>query len=790
MKIVKWGLAVAVLMVVAGLVALYAYLQATLPDYEGNQSLAGIQQEVDIIRDSFGMPHIYAQTDEDAFFALGYCMAQDRLFHMDLIRRAAKGQLAEVLGESLLPVDKLFRTITAGRSVEAIAATYPEESLQAMKAYAAGVNAYLKNHSGPLPVEFSILGYRPEPWHPNDGFAVHYYMAWDLNCAFEHEMLHAAVQQKVGSRLTSRIFPDYPQGAPTIMPEQSSVLNFLKTLHLARSALNAVGGGASNSWVVSGKKSRTGQPILANDPHLGHGVPGIWYEAHLVSPSLNVSGAYLPGLPYALIGANEHVAWGLTNVMTDDTDFYIEKINPENPDQYLFQGTWENMEIRKETIRIKGGRELPFQIRLTRHGPIIDTVNDYQEPSGTTLAMRWTAYEQLKAIHAFRGLNTAEDIEDIEKAVAFFKCPGQNWVYADDQGNIGFWAAAAIPIRDGFSGALPVPGWDGEHEWLGYVPTKQQPHLRNPDRGWIATANNKHLHDAPYPISHYYAMPDRFIRIREMLTAREKLGVEDFKAMHNDIYVILARDWVPRFLKALQGTLVSENEQLAASALKSWDLIADADQVAPSIFHALLNALVKNTFHKRLGPELYPLYLKNKYTVFNALRNLMQAGDSDWFDDPETSVRETFEDVVRLSFREALAGLERELGDQIGDWKWGDLHTLSFKHPFGQSSKLMGAFLNIGPFPIGGSFATVNPQAYPLNNPWEVKHGASLRYITDFANRENSVRIIPAGISGNVMSPHYDDQVTQWRTGRYRPFVLDRAAVLRDRKYEMKLLPD
>lgn len=789
MKIAKWGLGIVGLLAVAGLVVLYVYLQATLPEYEGKLSLAGIRQEVEIIRDSYGMPHIYAQTDHDAFFALGYCMAQDRLFHMDIVRRAARGRLAEVLGESLLPVDKLFRTITAGRSVEEIAASYPKDSFQSMKAYADGVNAYLQNHSGPLPIEFSILGYRPEPWHPTDAVAVHYYMAWDLNCAFEHEMLHAAIEQKIGSRLASRIFPAYPQGAPTIMPENSSALKTLKTYNMARSALNAVGGGASNSWVVSGEKSQTGQPILANDPHLGHGVPGIWYEAHLISPSLNVSGAYLPGLPYALIGANQHVAWGFTNVMVDDTDFYIEKINPQDPGQYRYQDGWEEMEIREETIRVKDGREVKYRIKLTRHGPIIDTVNDYEEPSGTALAMRWTAYEHLKAIRALKGLNTAKDIEDIEKAVEFFKCPGQNWVYADDQGNIGFWAAAAIPIRDGFSGALPVPGWDGRHEWLGYVPTSRQPHLRNPERGWIATANNKHLHEAPYPISHYYAMPDRFIRIQEMLTAEEKLGMDDFKAMQGDFYVILAREWVPRFLEALEGTLVSEKEQLAASVLEDWDRIAGAEQVAPSIFHAMLNALIENTFHKRLGPELYTQYLKNKYTVFNALRNLVQSENSDWFDDPSTKSRETFEDVVRLSFREAIATLEQELGSRVRDWKWGELHTLTLRHPFGQSSKLMGSFLNIGPYPIGGSLATVNPQAYPLNNPWEVKNGASLRYITDFANRENSVRVIPAGISGNVMSPHYDDQVKLWRSGRYRPFVLDRASVLGDKKYELNLLP-
>ena len=790
MKIIKWILGIIVTVIVIGVIVIYAYLKSTLPEYEGEIVVSGLNKEVEIIRDSYGMPHIYAETDQDGFFALGYCMAQDRLFQMDIVRRATRGKLSEVLGESLVPVDKLFRTITAGRSVEEIAAEYPDELIEAMKAYTNGVNYYLKNHRSSLPMEFKVLGYQPEPWDYTDGVAVHYYMAWDLNGAFDHEMLNAAVIKKVGRELASQLFPSYPQGYPTIIPEKTSALDFLKTLNLARSHLSTVGGGASNSWVISGKKSKTGQPIMANDPHLGHGAPGIWYEAHLITPSLNVSGSYLPGIPFAVIGANQHVAWGFTNVMVDDADFYIEKINPDNPDQYLYKGNWEDMKVKNEIIKVKGGKEVKFQIKLTRHGPIVDTVNDYKEPEGTALAMRWTAYEQLKA-KAFHDLNTAKDIDDIEKAVEFFKCPGQNWVYADDKGNIGFWAAVAIPIRNGFSGALPVPGWDGQHEWQGYVPTDQQPHVRNPERGWIATANNKHVGDNyPYPISHYYAMPDRYIRIQEMLIAKEKLGVDDFKEMQGDYYVVLAREWVPLFLEALRDIKLSNIERQSLSALENWNMVAGADQIAPTIFHATINSIVKNTFQKRLGGELYKQYIKNKYMVFNSMRNLIKLDNADWFDNPDTSSKENFNDIIIQSFKEAVQNLTDKFGSNIKDWKWGDIHTITISHPFGRSSALMGHFLNIGPFPIGGSIATVNPQAYDLNNLWNIKSGASLRYITDFANRKNSLRVIPAGISGNFMSPHYDDQAELWRKIKYRPFVLDKKGVMSDQKYKMKMLPE
>ena len=791
MKVIKWIIGVLLGLIVVIFVGVYAYLRSTLPDYDGEITVPGITKPVEIIRDSYGMPHIYAQTDQDACFALGYSMAQDRLFHMDLMRRAARGKLAEVLGKDLVPVDRFFRTITAGKSFEDIAAAYSPETRSAAQAYSAGVNYFIDHHKGPLPIEFTVLGYAPEPWQPSDGVAVHYVMAVDLNMALGVEMLHAAVIEKVGENVAQEIFPDYAEGYPTIIPQGLAVLEFLKTLNLARAVRGSEGGGASNSWVVAGNKSVTGKPILANDPHLGLGAPGIWYEAHLVSPSMNVSGAVLPGMPFIIIGANEHVAWGFTNVMADDTDFYIEKINPANPDQYEFMGRWEDMQIKEEVIRVKGGDDVIFNVRRTRHGPIVDEVNHYEEPKDTALAMRWTAYETLQA-SPFIELNSAKSIDDIEKAAAFFKCPGQNWVYADDQGNIGYWAAVAIPVRDGFSGTLPVPGWDGKHEWKGYVPTQQQPHLRNPARGWIATANNKHLgDDYPYAISHYYAMPDRFVRIKEMITARKKFDTQSFAEMQADFYLVLAKEWVPmmRASLALSGKPFSEKEKAAMAFLKNWDFVAGSEDVAPTIFHATINAMVKNTFKKRLGEDLYGQYIKNYYMVFNAMRNLIAAGQSQWFDDPDTAEKEGINDIINKSFGEAVVYLNEKMGSTVEDWKWGKLHTLTLYHPFGKSSALMGYFMNIGPHPMGGSLATVNPQPYKLTAPWEGYHGASLRYIIDFGDRKNSRRVIPAGISGNFMSPHYDDQAELWRTGKYRPFVLDRESIDADARYILKMLP-
>jgi penicillin G amidase len=792
MKVIKWGLISILSLTLVLALVVYIYLKSTLPDYEGTLSIQGIENKVEIIRDSFGMPHIYAESDNDAYFALGFSMAQDRMFHMDLVRRAARGQLSEIMGVSMLKTDKFFRTITAGKDVEEIANQYPQEIRDAGDAFAAGVNYYLENHSGALPVEFTILGYKPKPWKFSDGVAVHYFMAWDLNGAFSVELLHAAAVQRVGKELASEIFPDYPNGYPNIIPEGSAMLDFLKTINIVRKDLGVEGGGASNSWVISGKKSTTGQPILSNDPHLGHGLPGIWYEAHVVTPNVNVSGSHLPGIPYVVIGANEHTAWGFTNVMADDADFYVEKLNPENPDQYEFEGKWENMRIKNEVIKIKGEEDLNLSIRLTRHGPVIDMVNQYasSQAKNTSITMHWSAYEVLKGLKGFKIMNHAKTISDFKTAADYFKCPGQNWVFADDQGGIGYWAAVGIPIRKGFDGSLPVNGWEGDKEWQGYVPTSEQPHLINPERGWIATANNRHVGpEYPYPISHYYATPDRFVRITEMLTEKEKLGVADFEKMLGDFKMIQAEEWVPVIIDHLKRSDLTPLQQEALSSLEQWDFNAHVDSVQASIFHAFLNAMVENTFKNRLGDDLYGQYIKNAYVVMNTLRDMINKKGSIWFDDPETAEVESIGQTIQKSFGEGIAYLEGKLGSDIEDWKWGKLHTITLKHPFGKASDLMGYFMNIGPYPIGGSLATVNPQPYRLNDPWSVNHGASLRYIIDFADRSNSKRVIPAGNSGNFMSPHYDDQAELWRTGKFRPFVLDRASIDSDARYIMNMVP-
>jgi len=794
MKILRWLLIVVVLVLALVVFAGYAFLKSTLPEYEGEVTVAGLTAEVEVIRDSYGMPHIYATSDNDAYFALGYCMAQDRLFQMDLVRRTVNGRLAEIFGEQMLEADQLFLSITAAKRPDEMVQGLPPDVIGAMEAFAAGVNQYLQQGAG-LPIDFMLAGYEPARWKPADCAAVLYYMAWMLNFSFDTEILHAAIIDHVGEELARPLFVDYPEGYPTIIPDTNVVssgknLKVLQALNLVRELVGGEGRGASNSWVISGDKSETGMPLLANDMHLGLGLPCIWYEAHLVSPSLNVSGVIAPGIPFVVVGANEHVAWGFTNVMADDADYYRERINPDDSMQYEYQGTWERMRVVEDMIPVKGTEDVRHYTRLTNHGPVIRQFNKLDTTGAEAISMRWTIYDLHREAQALYVLNRAGSVADVDSAVQYFKCPGQNWVYADDQGNIGFRAAVAIPIREGFDGALPVPGWDGEFEWAGYVPTADQPNLANPSRGWIASANNKHTgDDYPHPISHYYAMPDRIARIERMLEEKDKLGIDDFARMHADTYEILAEEWAPVMLAALADDSLTEIQARARDILADWDYDARPDAVAPSIFHATVNHLITHVFADRLGEELYSQYIRNVWRAHNALRELIAGQDTVWFDNPATSEREDLSDVLRAGFAEAIEELQTGYGEDTDAWRWGDLHTLTLSHPIGRALPVLGGFFNAGPYSMGGGVSTVNPSPYRLTRSWQTFAGASMRYIIDLQNPDNSRRIIPGGISGNFMSPHYKNQVEAWWKVEYRPFVLRRGAVEKDAAFRMKLIP-
>ncbi len=793
MRILKWALAVLVLVLVVGAVISYLWLKSTVADYDGERLVDGLREPVEIIRDSFGMPHIYAENDHDVYFALGYAMAQDRLFQMDMVRRTVRGTLAEVLGPQLLDSDLLFRTITAPVSPEEILGAQSSEVQDALGAFAAGIDSYLDNPDARLPLEFTLIGYTPERWQTADCTAALYYMAWMLNFAFRAEMLYAAIIDRLGPEAAADLFIDYPSGYPVTLPDTTDFSDFGSLLALFQKVADKTGAanyGGSNAWVVGGSKAHTGMPLLANDMHLPFGLPCIWYEAHLVTPDMNVSGVTAPGVPLIIVGANEHVAWGFTNAMADDTDFYREKLDPADSSRYIFRDSSTAMELFHHRIPIRDSDTIEHIVRLTRHGPVISDLIDPESDPGEVIAMRWVLYDLHQEATTLYQVNRAETIDGLEAALDYWKCPGINWLYADDRGEISFWCATGIPIRDGFDGSVPIPGWDGDHEWQGYVPTKREPHLRNPVQAWLASANNLQLKDYPYPISHYYSMPDRMERITEELTSRDKFSLADLERLQLDEHLVIAEELLPIFLEVLENEPLSTLTETAMTYLKGWDYNAHAESVPATIFHTHLGFLIEETFKPHLGDELYVKYKSNPWRTCNAIRRLIQEVDTVFFDVPRTAERESRDDMIVRTFLDAIEYLREKLGEDITQWRWGDLHTLTVIHPISRGVSQLGSIVNRGPFPFGGSIATVNPGAYSLPHGWQVYAGASMRYIFDLQDMHNAARIIPGGISGNPLSPHYADQLPLWLEGNYRPFLLFRDEVEADAEYRMTLTPN
>jgi penicillin amidase len=753
----------------------------SLPQTSGEIAVEGLKEDVEIIRDTYGVPHIYAKNEPDLCFALGYAVAQDRLWQMEFLRRLGHGQLSEILGEELVQIDRLFRTISAA----GVNRNIPDDLAFIPKSFADGVNAYLKTHSDRLPLEFKLLGYQPGPWTAEDYIAILKVVNWGLSSGWRVDLTAARILEKVGMEKWKEAFPSWTGHAPLIIPEESRALSelsapFLESICFAERLMGFSTSAASNNWVVSGKKSITGKPLLANDPHLMLINPDFWWEAHMVCPTVNVSGFAIPGVPGIAIGHNLNVAWGVTNVMLDDVDFYIEKINPENPRQYWFKNHWEDMKVREETIRVKGRDPVNVGILLTRHGPI---VSDGKGSNEKTISARWAFTEALQPTRAAYLLAKAKNIQEVKEALKYWESPCQNFVFADVHGNIGYWCCATIPLRTKDFGMLPVPGWIEEYEWKGYVPFEERPHRINPKENFIATANNKVIGDRyPHFISHYWESPDRITRIHQLLKAKEKLSVDDFKAMQQDVYSVLASEMVPKMIQVLELQFNDEEGRKAKELLSKWDFIMDQDSVGACLFEVTFRKMMDNVFRDELGEELFNEYLRTSTFPPRALRMMIRKGSSLWFG------KKSLEDILAMSMRQMFSELRRVMGSDMNQWTWGKIHSLTFEHFLGKK-RLFAWIFNLGPFRVGGNNLTVNMKYYLYEEPYRVKHGVSERMIVDLSNTGGSLHVLPTGESGNLKSPHYKDQIDLYLGGRYHTAWTDRREVEKNSEATLILKP-
>jgi penicillin amidase len=785
--------------VIAGWI-FHVMLTSSLPQYKGVISSSKISSDVEIYRDSLAVPYIIAQTDEDAAFALGYLHAQERLFSMDLVRRAGEGRLSEVLGEKALPFDKMFRTIGLERNIEKNLSKYDPTVMRILQSYSNGVNAYLKERKGNYAIEFDVLGYQPEKWKPIHSLIIIKMLAWELNISWWTDISFAELIQKLGKEKVLEILPDYPENAPTIIAENFKYYreinsSFVETDREFRKMMGWTGTHiGSNNWVVNANKSVSGKPIIANDPHLAFSAPGIWYAAVIKSKEWNVAGVTLPGVPGVVIGKGDNISWVLTNVMNDDSDFYIEKLDSSKT-KYFIDGKWQNLNILKDTIKVKGEKDQVLTIKETERGPIISDIYPYNfiynkdNLQNPPISMRWSGNEFSDEMLAFYKINKAKNWNEFCDAVKYFGIPGQNFVYGDIEGDIGYIMGARIPIRKSNNPTLIFDGTTSENDWKGFVPTEEIPTILNPSENFIASANNKTLKKFKYHISNLWEPSSRFDRIRELLTSKQKFSVDDFKKFQMDFVSPYARTITSYILKSFENIKVNDqNLNTSLELFRKWDFELNKYSQTPAIYAVFLKYLLKNIYYDEMGDDLYNRFVFIANVPYRSLLQILDKPGSSWFDDITTTKRETRDEIIRKSLANALTYLEEKLGQDITNWQWGNLHKVAFKHSFSGNFSLLDNYINIGPFEIGGDGTTINNTEYSFaksveeysmfrHNEFDNILGPSMRYIYDFKNPDEFYLILTTGQSGSVMSDHYRDQNPLWLNGKYMKIRTDAASI-------------
>ncbi len=770
-------------------------------------AITGLRERVTVRRDERGIAYIEARNDEDLYFAQGYVTASDRLWQMDLFRRTERGELAEVLtagpNNVALEQDKQHRTLGFAQVAEAEVAQASPQSRALLEAYARGVNAYISSlDAKSLPPEFQILQYRPKPWTPADSLLVVKLFYESLSSTWRLDIMRAAlaglpadkraallpetspydvlVVGKDTKKKAARL--EQPRGMITPVTNETLLAlardEEIAANALARVGLYAEGLAASNNWVVSGKRTATGKPLLANDPHLSATAPSIWHMVHLSAPGLRVAGVTAPGLPGVVIGHNERIAWGFTNVGPDVQDLYIEKFDPANPRRYQTAAGWRDAEIRREEIKVRKGvmdsatDTVTLDVTVTQHGPIVF------EKDGQRYALRWTALDpKLNSADSSYQLNRARNWKEFSSALRSFTAPTQNIVYADIEGHIGYHAAGVVPIRKSGDGSVPYDGSTDAGEWTSFIPTDKLPTLFDPPSGIIVTANQRIVgNDYPYFLTHSWAQPYRARRILDLLNEKPKLTADDFRKILGDVYSFAAVAFARQSVKLLRANPTPADTKLAETldAFDKWDgQINENSRVAPLIIQ-MRAAFRTRILAAALGSELIRTFGWSNFEA--TLDRLMDEQPKEWLPKEFSS----YADLMRACIEDARGALTKSLGADESKWKWGEMAKVRFQHPL-TAAPLVGLQFTIPPFPqngTGGLAATVN-----------VGTSVSMRLIADPGDWDRTQHGITLGESGVPSSPHWKDQLDDWRAVTPRVFPFSAAAVANATKKTLTLEP-
>ncbi len=745
------------------------YLRMSLPRIDGEIEARALAHPVQVVRDPEGVPHIYAKTAREGWYAVGFVHAQDRLWQMEFQRRVVQGRLAEFLGERAYDVDRLMRTLGIARMAARIVDRLDEETKANVQAYADGVNAFLATRPV-LPVEFQAFRMQPEPWTPADTMGWLLVMAWDLSTNWRMELARMRFAAHLGPERAGEILPPYPGDVPKPLPDFRTLYRNAQPAVQALAQAFPPEGEAigSNSWAVAGSRSETGKPLLANDPHLGLQAPALWYFVHLSSPEGNVVGGTLPGVPFVVLGRNDELAWSMTTTNSDTQDLFVERVVPGDPSRYATPTGSAKFEEREEVIRV-GKEERRIRVRSTRHGPVIsDAVAAAADaaPAGYVIAVQWAALtERNTVLRAGFAMNRARDRAAFVEALRDFSAPHQNVVFADRQGHIGFIAPALVPVRRADNeamGRIPVPGWDAKYDWQGMLRFEQMPRVMDPASGRLVTANNKITPPGYKPfLSVDWFPPFRADRIEELLAERPRHSLDSFAAMQADAQSRLARDMLPFALAARPATEAGRRER---ALLEGWNGDMRAGSAAPLAFAGWYRELTRLVYADELGalfPESWDLRASFMIAVMRG-----DNGEERWCDDVDTSAVETCAQQAARAFDRAAPDLERRFG---GDWRWGRAHYADGMHrPFGFVPWLAPIF-NVRPESSGDTYS-VNVGHFHIRDeqrPFASRHAPSMRAIYDLADLDRSRFMHSTGQSGNVFSPWYASFAERWARVQY-----------------------
>ncbi|GAC1389880.1 MAG: penicillin acylase family protein [Ktedonobacteraceae bacterium] len=794
--------------------AYYAFTRRPLPKTKGKLHLQGLHEPVEVFTDCYGVPHIYAHSEDDLYFAQGYMHAQERLWQMEVNRRLGSGRLAEIFGAIAVETDRFYRRLGMHRSAAEEVKRLSAHNSRILNAYARGVNTCIENNAKRLPIEFTLLGFKPAPWSPADTIQWSKVMGWSLGGNWETELIRARIVSKVGPERAAQLEAGYDAQHPLIIPSgvayQGVNLGLLEQYEQLKELRGFGMLGGSNNWVVDGTMTATGAPILCNDPHLGQVAPSIWYECHLVAGDIDVIGASFPGAPGIVIGHNQHIAWGVTNAVSDIQDLYVEKFNPYHPHQYEFQGKWEDATIVYEEIRVKGQKEpIVEEVLITRHGPILTSIpqqTDGVSQNGTDtqqklpLALRWVGQEQCTILSSIQKINSATNWQEFRDALRDWDIPPQNMIYADKEGNIGYVMAGAIPIRAKGRSLLPSPGWTGEYEWTGLIPFDELPQSYNPEQHFIVTANNRVVDDTyPYYISNEWLNGYRAQRISDLLTNKKKLTTTDMASIQADQYSLPAVEIVPHMLDIHITTAL---EKAAQDILRCWDFVLAPKSVAAAIYTTFLRRLEFIVFSAALGDDetLLQAYLGKGSNILASTNGyasrskpliirMLNTRDELWFTKSVIpNGPASWKAALNSTFAATVEELRDTLGDDITRWHYGAIHTMTYNHTLG-NVKLLASFFNRGPYPVGGDIDTVNMGASLPHDPKTVITVPSYRQIVTLADMNNSLSGHAPGQSGHPASKHYDDFIPMWFHVDHHPMLVEHERIEANTQGILHMIP-